>query len=227
MFVSSRSNACDQSLALSGSRSGRPPPEINGRCDGVLGDAGCAARCGKLGVWRRSVEAGRQLAADFINAVPEEIAFVRNTTEGVALVAQGWNWSPGESVVVPDSEFPSNLYPWMALEARGVQVRVVPGCGMLNGDDLCRRLLEAVDGTTRIVAVSWVDYSTGRRRPLSQLADPCSPSRCIFVRRCHSGARCFTAQRSGNPHRLFRGPTATNGCSVPKVPESCLSASHC
>lgn len=118
------------------------------------------------GVWRRTVEAGRQLAANFVGAVPEEIAFIRNTTEGVALVAQGWNWSPGDSVVVPDSEFPSNLYPWMALAARGVDVRVVPGCGMLDGDEFCRQLLGAVDGSTRIVAVSWVDYSTGRRRPL-------------------------------------------------------------
>src|SRR5687768_15854919 len=69
--------------------------------------------------WSERVEAVRQLAARLISAKPAEIALIRNTTEGINLVAEGFPWQPGDNVVVPEDEFPSNLFPWLNLNARG------------------------------------------------------------------------------------------------------------
>ncbi|MBV8895979.1 MAG: aminotransferase class V-fold PLP-dependent enzyme, partial [Acidobacteriaceae bacterium] len=64
----------------------------------------------------------RRTAARLINASPDEIAIVKNTSEGISFVAQGFNWRAGDRVVAFREEFPSNYYPWLRLEERGVQV---------------------------------------------------------------------------------------------------------
>ncbi len=118
--------------------------------------------------WRTSVEKTRRLAARLINAEREEIALVHSTTEGINLVAEGYPWKKGDNVVIPAGEFPSNLYPWMMLESRGVEVRKVPMPE--NSIDL-ERLQNACDAKTRIVTCSWVGYSHGFRVDLDQLAE--------------------------------------------------------
>jgi selenocysteine lyase/cysteine desulfurase len=118
-------------------------------------------------VWNRRVEEVRGLAARLIAAEPDEIALVRNTTEGISLVAEGFAWREGDNVVTPDNEFPSNLYPWMNLASRGVETRrVATDGGRLDLD----RLLAACDRRTRIVSVSWVGYASGWRTDLATLA---------------------------------------------------------
>lgn len=118
--------------------------------------------------WNRRIETVRELMARRINASHSEIALIRNTTEGISLIAEGFPWQPGENVVVPDSEFPSNLYPWMNLADRGVEVRQV-ACpdGQIDPVEMAK----ACDDRTRIMAASWVGYSTGWRADLGALAD--------------------------------------------------------
>ncbi len=76
--------------------------------------------------WARQLEEVRQSGAELIGAGTDEIALIRNTTEGINLVAEGFPWQPGDNVVLPADEFPSNLYPWMNLASRGVEARRVP-----------------------------------------------------------------------------------------------------
>lgn len=116
--------------------------------------------------WRTSVEKTRRLAARLINADREEVAVVHSTTEGINLVAEGYPWKQGDNVVIPAGEFPSNLYPWMMLEARGVEVRKVQMPE--NSIDL-ERLQNACDAKTRLVTCSWVGYSHGFRVDLDRL----------------------------------------------------------
>src|ERR1700722_3207788 len=66
-------------------------------------------------VWNRRVEEVRQLGARLVGAAPEEIALVRNTTEGIGLIAEGFPWQAGDNVVTLDNEFPSNQYAWLNL----------------------------------------------------------------------------------------------------------------
>src|SRR5262245_13932076 len=75
--------------------------------------------------WYREVETVRAASARLIAAVPEEIAFLKNTSEGLALVAEGLDLKTGDSVVIVGREFPANVYPWLHLESRGVTVRMV------------------------------------------------------------------------------------------------------
>ena len=117
--------------------------------------------------WCRRVEEVRQTAASLIGAAQDEIALVQNTTHGINLVAEGYPWRAGDNVVTLDNEFPSNLYPWMNLENRGVQTRrVVVDDGRVDLDQLA----EACDQRTRVVSVSWVGYASGWRSDVEQLA---------------------------------------------------------
>jgi selenocysteine lyase/cysteine desulfurase len=113
------------------------------------------------------VEQLRTAAAGMIGAETEEIALVHNTTAGINLVAEGYPWRSGDNVVTRSDEFPSNLYPWMQLADRGVEVRRIP-CdgGRLDPD----RLAAACDDRTRVVTISWVTYSGGWRHDVDRLA---------------------------------------------------------
>ncbi len=118
--------------------------------------------------WRKTVETARKLAAELLGASREEIALIHSTTEGINLVAEGVPWRPGDNVVTLASEFPSNLYPWMNLKDRGVEVRLVPA---KNERADLNRIAAACDEKTRIISVSWVGYATGWRNDLAALAE--------------------------------------------------------
>ncbi len=124
--------------------------------------------------WSQSIERLRHGFSDFIHATPEEIALIPNTTTGIGLVCEGFRWRPGDSVVVPSNEFPSNLAPWRQLARRGVEVREVPvpASGQIDLD----QILGFVDSTTRIVAISWVGFVSGWR------IDPAIFSQAIHAR---------------------------------------------
>ena len=67
------------------------------------------------GRWDRRLQEVRARLASMVGSAPEEIALVRSTTEGVALVAEGYPWREGDNVVIPTDEFPTNQYPWLNL----------------------------------------------------------------------------------------------------------------
>ena len=79
--------------------------------------------------WDRVFAALRSSAARLIGAAPEEVAIVKNTTEGLSMVANGLDWRPGDVLVAVEGEFPANYYPWRNLEKRGVEVRWIPQRG--------------------------------------------------------------------------------------------------
>jgi len=118
--------------------------------------------------WMRQLNEARERSARLINAQPEEIALVPNTTAGIGLVAEGYPWKEGDNAVLPDNEFPSNQYPWLNLTSRGVEIRRVPTEG---GRVPWEALAKACDAHTRVVSVSWVSYSSGWRQDLDQLAE--------------------------------------------------------
>ena len=118
--------------------------------------------------WRKRVEDARNSGAELLGATRDEIAVIRNTTEGINLVAEGMDWREGDNVVTLASEFPSNLYPWMNLASRGVETRLVP-CDDERLD--LNRVAELCDERTRIVSASWVGYATGWRNDIAALAE--------------------------------------------------------
>jgi selenocysteine lyase/cysteine desulfurase len=103
-----------------------------------------------------------------MGALPEEIALVGNTTNGINLVAEGFPWQPGDNVVTRADEFPANQYPWLHLADRGVETRRIPAD---DGKLDLNRLAEACDERTRIVSVSWVTFGAGWRHDLDRLVE--------------------------------------------------------
>ncbi len=121
------------------------------------------------GAWVRSVERMRATAARMIGAHSDEIALVENTTAGISLVAEGLDWKAGDNVVTLADEFPSNVYPWMNLQSRGVETRRVPTdvSGRLDLENLAA----ACDERTRIVTVSWIGFATGYRHDVAKIVE--------------------------------------------------------
>lgn len=120
--------------------------------------------------FHKHVEAARALAARFLRARgPHEVAFVPNTTHGLALVAKGISWRPGDSVVITGVEYPANRYPWEDIARRHnvdlIEVPQLPD-GRIDPEDVC----DAIRDTTRVVAISHVQYATGHRVDLEPIS---------------------------------------------------------
>lgn len=118
--------------------------------------------------WQQGVERLRGGMADWIGAGRDELAFVPNTTAALSLVAEGFPWQPGDNVVLPGGEFPSNRFPWLHLARRGVEVRQLPSPA---GPTTLDELRTACDRHTRMVALSWVQFATGYRLDLAAVTD--------------------------------------------------------
>lgn len=120
--------------------------------------------------WYRRVREVKQSAARLIGAAGEsEIAFIPNTSTGLATVAKGIDWRKGDHVVITNVEYPANRYPWEDLKRFGVEVIEVKQLpdGRIDPDDLA----DAVTDRTRIVSVSHVQYASGCRIELRPIAD--------------------------------------------------------
>ena len=128
--------------------------------------------------WYRQCQNFKEKFADFIGAEADEIALTLNTSEGINIVAQGMEWEPGDNVVLPDTEYPANVYPWMNLSDQQVEVRRVPS---LEGRYPLEQMEKYIDNRTRVVAVSHVQFSSGYRMDLAQLGNFCRERNIYFV----------------------------------------------
>jgi cysteine desulfurase/selenocysteine lyase len=118
----------------------------------------------------QKIEAIRDQAARLVNADKGEIAFIHSTTHGIGLIAEGFPWREGDNVVAPAEEYPSNIYPWLNLQSRGVELRLVATRdGRIAIDDLAA----ACDDSTRVLAISHVEFASGFRNDLDALAELC------------------------------------------------------
>lgn len=138
--------------------------------------------------WEQRTEEVRRTAADLVNASPDEIALVPNTTAGINIVAEGFPWQAGDNIVTLGNEFPSNLYPWMNLSSREVETRRVP---VDDGVVDLNRLADACDDRTRIVSVSWVGYATGWRIPVAEVAELAHRAGALFFLDAIQGLSVF------------------------------------
>jgi cysteine desulfurase/selenocysteine lyase len=115
----------------------------------------------------------RTKIAQLIGASSEAVAITRSTSHGISILANGLSWAPGDNVVCVAGDYPSNVYPWMALERHGVQTRLVDAADAADGRATPGRVLAAVDERTRVVAVSHVQYLSGVRLDVAALGAGC------------------------------------------------------
>ncbi len=103
----------------------------------------------------------RKLGAQLLNCQPDEIALVGPTSLGLSLVASGLNFRKGDNVLIYHDDYPSNVYPWMALAARGVEVRLlnIKTFGAIRTVDV----MGQVDENTKLVALASCHFISGFR----------------------------------------------------------------
>jgi selenocysteine lyase/cysteine desulfurase len=112
-------------------------------------------------------EAARDEVARTFGAASECVALVKNTSEGVNIIAQGLGIQPGENVVISVNEHDNNTFPWRYLGRKGVEVRIVPA------DDAAAIPLaayeKAIDKKTRVLSMAWVSYGAGIRSNIAEI----------------------------------------------------------
>ncbi|MBL8798146.1 MAG: aminotransferase class V-fold PLP-dependent enzyme [Planctomycetia bacterium] len=127
--------------------------------------------------WLQRIEAVRASAAKLLHADPLDVAFIKNTSEGIGIVAEGLRWQPGDNAVTAQEEYPANIYPWLNLQERGVEVRFVPTRDRrLWVEDFQAR----IDARTRVVSISQVEYASGFRNDLDALGALCRQHGVFF-----------------------------------------------
>ena len=114
--------------------------------------------------WLAVYEGVRVAAAKLINGQAADIALVKNTSEGIATLAMGLDWKPGDRIVGFYEEFPANVYPWKRLAAQGVDVV------WLSVTDSLERIEEACRGA-RLLAISFVQFLSGYRAPIQAIGE--------------------------------------------------------
>jgi selenocysteine lyase/cysteine desulfurase len=122
-------------------------------------------------------ERTRAKVADFMGASVDEIAFMKATPDGLNAVANGIPFRPGDNIVTADIEFPANVYPWMNLADRGVELRFAKSHdGILEPE----AIYSMMDDRTRLVALSWVEFHGGFRNDLAAIGSACR-SRGVYT----------------------------------------------
>ncbi len=162
--------------------------------------------------WLAAYDGVRRAAAKLINGAPADIALVKNTSEGIATIAMGFDWRAGDKIVAFEEEFPANYYPWKRLEAKGVKVE------WLSVLDPVEKIDAACRGA-RLLAISFVQYLSGYRADLEAIGEICRRHGCFFVVDAIQGlgafpvdaGRCGIHALAADGHKWLLGP---EGCGI-------------
>src|SRR5579872_1381010 len=162
--------------------------------------------------WEAAYAGLRRSAARLVNGSPEEIAIMKNTSEGIGVVALGLDWKPGDTIVAFKEEFPSNQYPWRRLESRGVRIK------WLSESDPLDKIDDAAKGA-RLLAISFVQFVSGYRANLQAIGKICRDRGAIFFVDAIQGLGAFPLDvramhidaLAADGHKWMCGP---EGCAV-------------
>ncbi|MEK7412405.1 MAG: aminotransferase class V-fold PLP-dependent enzyme [Planctomycetota bacterium] len=149
-----------------------------------------------------------------LGAQKDEIAFIKNTTEGLVFVANGVDWKPGDNMLIAEMEYPSNVYCWLNLKRLGVEIRWIKNRG---GKIAIDDVVALVDSRTRVISLSGVQFSNGFKLDLERVGDICKKNNVIFNLDMIQwwGAVDFDASKynidfaSGGGHKWLLGPIGT------------------
>ena len=162
--------------------------------------------------WLEAYEGVRQAAARLVNVTAGEIALMKNTSEGIATIAMGLDWRPGDRIVAFQEEFPANQYPWRRLESKGVKI------DWLSATDPLEKIEAAAMGA-RLLTISFVQYITGYRADLQAIGEICHRHRVIYFVDAIQGLgvfpldaqACHIDALASDGHKWLLGP---EGCAI-------------
>lgn len=129
--------------------------------------------------WVKTKGRCRSLVAEMLNVRSEQVAFLRNTSDGFAAAAAGIRWSAGDNIVSFEGEFPANFYPWRSVRDRfGVELRL---CRETDGRVDVEEMLGFIDSNTRLVTISAVQFASGFRADLERIGDAARRVGALFA----------------------------------------------
>ncbi|HTH51319.1 MAG TPA: aminotransferase class V-fold PLP-dependent enzyme [Pyrinomonadaceae bacterium] len=173
LFIAARNYTYLNSAAVS------PLPEtaVKAVIDQMI-DVSAHGSIGYLG-WLEHKESARTLLAGMMNVQPEQVAFTRNTSDGIATIANGLDWAEGDNIVSFENEFPANFYPWRRIrDEYGVELRLCPEReGRIDLDEFC----SLIDSNTKVVAISAVQYASGFKADLERIGRAAREVDALFV----------------------------------------------
>jgi cysteine desulfurase / selenocysteine lyase len=117
-----------------------------------------------------NVAEARSAMAQLLGAKPAEIAFTKNTTEGLNIAAHAFELKPGDNIVLTDMEHVANVWVWKHCETKGVEIRFARN---RDGRLPLEAFLEQMDGRTRVVSTAYITYGNGYRVDLPALGRAC------------------------------------------------------
>lgn len=115
----------------------------------------------------QELDNSREKIAKFINSASDEIIFTKNTTEAINIVVHGLGFKKGDNIVVSNMEHHSNLVPWLNLQSKGVEVRIVKADE--NGVIHPETVENQVDENTRLVSITQISNSIGSVQPVDEI----------------------------------------------------------
>ncbi|WP_455883726.1 aminotransferase class V-fold PLP-dependent enzyme [Pseudomonas putida] len=116
--------------------------------------------------WLSRIEEVRAKLAAFIGAQPDQIAFTKNTSEGLNICASGLQWKSGDNVLLLEGEHPNNAYAWLSKRDAGLEVRLVPADKKWAD---AATFAPYVDERTKAIAISHVMFHSGQRNDLADI----------------------------------------------------------
>ena len=123
-------------------------------------------------VWLRRVEHTRARVASLFNAKPSEIAFTKNTSEGLNIAANAVPLAAGDNVVLIEGDHPNNAYAWLNMRRKGVEVRFA----RLQAESEvanANTFLPFIDARTRVISLSHISFHAGQRHDLASIGRLC------------------------------------------------------
>ena len=120
----------------------------------------------------------RALGAKITGAGKDEIGFGFHTGYGLNLAAFGFRLKRGDEILLSDIEFPSNVYPWLALRQRGIKVNFVKSTdGRFDIDNFEK----AIGKRTKVLSLSFVQFFNGYKNDLEKVGSICRERGLYFV----------------------------------------------
>lgn len=125
-------------------------------------------------------EESRKEVAKLLRCDPLEVAFTKNTTEGIGMIAAGYPWKESGNIVIPEQEHPATLYSWIPLAKKGIELRFVRPADPVKG--LCADdIIKCVDDETQAVVTSMVQYRDGAYVDLKKISKVCKEHGALLI----------------------------------------------
>lgn len=113
-----------------------------------------------------------------IKADKEELAIIHNTSEGINFISHGLSFQEGDQVLLLRDEYPSNVYPWLHLQQKGVTIDYLEA--HVDPEEFVKGLRAKINKNTRLVSISGVHWISGAIFPLKEVGQICKENDIFF-----------------------------------------------